>query len=105
MAGRKRAGDSWGEASRRLAELLYSERQERSLTQEDVARETGLALSTVRKIESGRRGTQARPSVTREPGIFTVLTLLDALNVPASRLRGVLHPDSSRVDEGPHAEP
>ncbi|MDQ2881628.1 MAG: helix-turn-helix domain-containing protein [Actinomycetota bacterium] len=95
MAGRKQAGDSWGEASRRLAELLYSERLVRARTQEDIAREAGLALSTVRKIESGRRGLQGTTSSIKEPGIFTVLVLLDALDVSPSRLRAVLHPDSS----------
>lgn len=77
MAGRKQAGDGWSNASRRLAELFRSERLARRRSQESVARQAGLALSTVRKIESN--GIQ-------EPGVFTVLALIRALELDIALL-------------------
>lgn len=105
MAGRKQVGDMWAEASQRLAELLYDERRSRERTQEELARTAGLALSTLRKIESGRRGPQGKAVSIQEPGIFTVLALLDALDVSPSRLRAVLRPDSAADDPNPPTAP
>jgi len=53
---------------RRLAEA----RQEQGLTQEELARRAGTAVSTVRKIESG---------ATAEPGFFTVAGIAGALDL------------------------
>jgi transcriptional regulator with XRE-family HTH domain len=91
MAGRKQAGDSWRGASRRLAALLHDERLARRQSQESVAREAGLALSTVRKIEANN---------IQEPGVFTVLALMQALDVPISQLQEVARPQAGeRTDD------
>ncbi len=90
MAGRKQAGDSWRGASRRLAELFLDQRTTREQSQESVARAAGLALSTVRKIEKNR---------IREPGVFTVLALMDALDLPISRLQEVARSDPPAEEE------
>lgn len=89
MAGRKQTGDSWRGASLRLAQLIRRERHARHQSQEGVAREAGLATSTVRKIESNS---------IREPGVFTVLALMGALDVPLGELQAVLRPDSEVED-------
>lgn len=81
MVGRKQAGDAWNEASRRLAKLLTEQRRAAGLSQEAVARRADLALSTVRKIEKND---------IVEPGLFTVASLLRALNMHLSQLEVVL---------------
>ncbi len=86
MAGRKQAGDSWRAASLRLGQLIRRARHARQQSQEGVARRAGLATSTVRKIESNS---------IQEPGVFTVLALMDALDVPFAELQALLRPDSA----------
>ncbi len=84
MAGRKQAGDTWNGASLRLARLLTEQRKAAGLSQEAVARKAQLALSTVRKIETNG---------IREPGVFTVVALLRALELEMSALHAVLEPE------------
>jgi|GEM_PF-3176367 transcriptional regulator with XRE-family HTH domain len=86
MAARKQAGDSWRAASLRLAQLIRRKRHARQQSQEGVARHAGLATSTVRKIESNS---------IQEPGVFTVLALMDALDVPLAELQALLRSDSA----------
>jgi len=81
VAGRKQAGDSWRDESARLAQLVKARRADRKLSQEEVAREARLATSTLRKIES---------NAIREPGVFTVVALLRALDLPLDSLDSVL---------------
>lgn len=90
MAGRKQAGDTWNGASVRLADLVSRQRKAKGLTQEAVARRAHLALSTVRKIEKND---------INEPGVFTVVALLRALDLQFSELSVVLDPDDHPVDE------
>lgn len=92
MAGRKQAGDTWNGASVRLAALVSARREAKGLTQEAVARKAQLALSTVRKIEKNG---------IREPGVFTVVALLRALDLEFSELDVVLElHDRSPSDPG-----
>jgi transcriptional regulator with XRE-family HTH domain len=84
VPGRKQAGDTWGGASLRLARLLTEQRKAAGLSQEAVARKAQLALSTVRKIETNG---------IREPGVFTVVALLRALELEMSALQAVLEPE------------
>jgi len=88
MAGRKQAGDSWLGASRRLAELILNTRKAQQQSQEAIARKAGLALSTVRKIET---------NAIQEPGVFTVLALLHALDLSVDKLRDVTCEDDATV--------
>lgn len=91
MAGRKQAGDSWRGASVRLARLVRREREARKQSQEGVARRAGLATSTVRKIESNS---------IREPGVFTVLALMGALELDFTELQTLVEPDDPDEDSG-----
>lgn len=69
--GRSRRADSrHGQQARALAERLRALRQEAGLTQEQTASRAGVAVATVRKIETG---------AVVEPGYFTVLALARAL--------------------------
>ncbi len=90
MAGRKQAGDSWRDESSRLAQLLKGRRADRNQSQEQVARDAQLATSTLRKIES---------NAIREPGVFTVIALLRALELPLDALESVLSTASTEDDE------
>lgn len=94
MTGRKQVGEGWGGASRRLANLLRTERLARERSQESIARQAGLALSTVRKIESNH---------IREPGVFTVIALLQALEVPIAQLINVAE-EAPSAGRGDHNE-
>lgn len=60
-----------------LATRLRALRTDRGLTQEQLAGHAQVAVSTLRKIESGR---------VVEPGYFTVLSLASALEVDLREL-------------------
>lgn len=60
-----------------LAEYVAFARRSRGVTLDDLVRSTDLSLGTIRKIEEGR---------TRNPGIFTVLRLWHALDLPISAI-------------------
>jgi transcriptional regulator with XRE-family HTH domain len=78
VAGRKRREESrFTESARSLAALLVATRQEQGITQERLASVSGVALSTLRKIERGQ---------TVEPGYFTIASLAKCLDLPQSRL-------------------
>lgn len=91
MAGRKQACDSWRGASLRLARLVRREREARKQSQESVARQAGLATSTVRKIESNS---------IREPGVFTVLALMGALELDFAELQALVRAELDDPDVG-----
>jgi transcriptional regulator with XRE-family HTH domain len=77
-AGRARRQDSrYREQARALAARLRALRLDRELTQEQLAMRAGVAVSTLRKIESG---------VVVEPGYFTVLSLAAALDIDPHNL-------------------
>ena len=77
--GRRRRADSpYAEQAARLAARLRELREQAGLTQEQLAARPGVAVATVRKIETG---------AVVEPGYFTVIGLLRAL--------GVVHEDLS----------
>ncbi len=63
-----------------LAAYIKRQREESGHTQEQLAYEADIALSTLQAIEAGRR----------EPGWSTVLAIIDALGVPLSRLASEL---------------
>ena len=69
--GRRRRADSrYSEQAAQLAAQLRGLRQQEGLSQEELASRAAVAVSTVRKIETG---------IVIEPGYFTVLALLEAL--------------------------
>lgn len=85
MAGRRRRTDEERARGERLGAAIAAARHARGRTQEDVARDADVALSTFRKIETGQ---------TSDPSFFTVLAVaravqegLDALAEVASRAR------------------
>ncbi len=75
--GRKRRADSrYAGQAARLASQLREIREAAGMTRERLASEAGVALSTVRKIETG---------AVVEPGYFTVLALMAALSISQGR--------------------
>jgi transcriptional regulator with XRE-family HTH domain len=67
---RRRAESRFGEQAVALAAWLRGFREQAGLTQEQLASSAGVAVATVRKIETG---------AVVEPGYFTVLALVRAL--------------------------
>jgi transcriptional regulator with XRE-family HTH domain len=77
-AGRARREDSrFREQAQILATRLRAMRTRRGLTQEQLAGRAHVAVSTLRKIESGR---------VVEPGYFTMLSLANALGIELREL-------------------
>jgi transcriptional regulator with XRE-family HTH domain len=71
--GRKKRADSqYGPQAAELASQLRALRVRAELTQEQLAVRAGIALSTLRKIETGK---------VNEPGYFTIVAMLHALGV------------------------
>lgn len=68
---RKRTDSRYAEQAQQLAERLRSLRDMAGLSQEQLAARAEVSVATVSKIETG---------VVREPGYFTVIAMLDALN-------------------------
>ncbi|MGH3209742.1 MAG: helix-turn-helix domain-containing protein [Trebonia sp.] len=68
---RKRADSLYAEQALRLAEQLRSLRDRAGVSQEQLAAQAEVSVATVSKIETG---------VVREPGYFTVVAMLNALN-------------------------
>ncbi len=66
-----------------LSNYLSDARRDRGLTWDDLVRATDLSLGTIRKIEEGR---------TRNPGVFTLLRLWRALDLPIEALGGLQQP-------------
>lgn len=77
---RKREDSRYVPQAARLAALLRSKREAAGITQERLAAAASVALSTVRKIETG---------VVVEPGYFTVLALMGALGISPADLAGL----------------
>lgn len=76
--GRKKRADSPHAAhAAELADRLRDRRLRADLTQEQLAMRAGVALSTLRKIETG---------LVVEPGYFTVLAILGALGISPADL-------------------
>ena len=68
-----------------LSAYVAFARRSRNITLDDLVRSTDLSLGTIRKIEEGR---------TLNPGVFTVLSLWEALELPVnaiSQLARALH--------------
>jgi len=77
-AGRARRENSrFRDQAEVLAARLRALRADRGLTQEQLASRAQVAVSTLRKIESGR---------VIEPGYFTMLSLANALGIDLSEL-------------------
>lgn len=88
MTGRARREDSTHLAqSARLRDALRGARRERGISQQDLAVRAGVAIGTVRAVESGR---------VVEPGFFTVLALADALQLDAVAAAGSSSGEASR---------
>jgi transcriptional regulator with XRE-family HTH domain len=74
--GRRRRADSrYAEQAMQLAGYLRARRERSGLSQEQLAFGAGVAVSTVRKIETG---------AVVEPGYFTVLALLQVLDADSA---------------------
>jgi len=74
---RKRADSRYAEQASRLAARLRGLRERAGLSQERLAARAGVAVSTVRKIETG---------AVAEPGYFTIMSLLAALGASPEEL-------------------
>lgn len=70
----RRAASPYQERSVRLREALRNARRRSGLSQQELATRAGLAIGTVRAVESGR---------VVEPGFFTVLAIADVLDLDA----------------------
>lgn len=75
---RSRADSRHASRAARLAARLREFRIDTGLTQERLACQAGVAIATVRKIETG---------AVVEPGYFTVMALIEALGVRPDDLR------------------
>jgi predicted transcriptional regulator len=73
---RKRADSRYAEQAQRLAEQLRSLRDQAGLSQEQLAARAEVSVATVSKIETG---------AVREPGYFTVLSMLDVLHAATGK--------------------
>lgn len=69
---KKRANSQYALQAAELATQLRALRVRAELTQEQLAAQAGVALSTLRKIETGK---------VVEPGYFTILAMLHALGI------------------------
>jgi transcriptional regulator with XRE-family HTH domain len=80
--GRRKRADS-GHVARAavLAERIRILRQTADMTQQQLASQAGVALSTLRKIETGQ---------ITEPGYFTILAIVSALGISLQELNS--HP-------------
>jgi len=74
---RKRADSRYAAQAAKLARQLRHIRESTGITQERLAAQSGVAIATVRKIETG---------AVVEPGYFTVLALMDALGISPGQL-------------------
>ena|SRR6266571_3995724 len=75
--GRSRRAESrYTEQAGQLAVFLRRRREQKGLSQEQLASQAEVAVSTVRKIETG---------TVIEPGYFTVLSLLRVLDASDAR--------------------
>lgn len=90
MPGRhSRQNSEWRDESIKMAQTLRQARKGRGLTQEDLAVQSGVKLSSLRAIEDGR---------VTEPGIFKVVLLAKALSIDLNDLLRNVHPPNSRLD-------
>lgn len=71
-----------------LAHYVRAAREARSFTIDDLVRETGRPTGTLRKIEGGQ---------TKNPGLFTLLSIWHALNLPIAALDRVTTSTGSRA--------
>lgn len=69
-----------------LARFLRGAREDAGWSRDRLGRATGLSVNTIRAIESG--GVKARG--TREPGLFTVVAIIDALGIEISRMMAAI---------------
>ncbi len=94
MTGRARREDSSHLArSERLRTALRTARSDKGLSQQDLAVRAGVAIGTVRAVETGR---------VVEPGFFTVLalaTVLDLDAVAASEVSPEAAPEPATPDD------
>ena len=74
---RKRAASGHAERAAELAERIRNSRRAADMTQQQLASRAGVALSTLRKIETGH---------ITEPGYFTILALASALGISLQEL-------------------
>lgn len=70
------------ELSRKLGERLRDLREEKGLTQEEIAARAGIATYTYQKYEKG----ESRPGEPMNPELFTLVSLSEAFEVRVSYL-------------------
>ncbi|MFD7073452.1 multiprotein-bridging factor 1 family protein [Nocardioides sp. NPDC059952] len=73
----KRSESRYADEAGRLAEIIRRARQERRMSQQELATRAGISVGTVRALESKR---------TVEPGYFTVQVLAEVLRISAAEL-------------------
>lgn len=77
------------ELARKLGRRLADLREERGLTQEEVASRAGIATFTYQKYEKG----ESRPGTPMNPELFTLVSLSEAFEVRLSVLLDVFDED------------
>lgn len=73
----KRSESRYAEEAGKLAEIVRRARQDRRMSQQELATRAGISVGTVRALESKR---------TVEPGYFTVQVLAEVLKISAAEL-------------------
>jgi transcriptional regulator with XRE-family HTH domain len=88
--GRKKASDEDREHGRRLGRLIAVRREERQRSAPDLARDSSIAIDTVRSLENGRVPT---------PAFLTVARLAEALDLSLDDLHAQASQDAGAAGE------
>lgn len=91
MAGRQQTTSTQLERARQFGRLLARARHGQGLSQETLAHVSGIAVSTLRNIESGR---------TADPGFSVVVRVADPLGVDLMSLAVIIRGIESDVEAG-----
>jgi len=86
MAGRKALSPRDRARAAQLGKIVREARDRLERTQEQVAQDAGVALSTLRRLEAGK---------TPEPGLFNAARIARALKIELSALAEIDRPNES----------
>ncbi|MTV24825.1 helix-turn-helix transcriptional regulator [Nitriliruptoraceae bacterium ZYF776] len=78
--GRRRHTETEQRRGQALGQLLTAERTRRHLSQQDAAHQAGLAIGTIRKLESGS---------TPNPGFYTLAAYAKVLSIDLKQIENL----------------